>query len=29
VVDGTFTDAFADGNAVHLYRIEGGGSCGF
>ncbi|MFE4195034.1 hypothetical protein ACFRJ9_04140 [Paenarthrobacter sp. NPDC056912] len=29
IVDGNFTDAFADGNAVHLYRIEGGGSCGF
>ncbi|MET4538953.1 hypothetical protein ABIE37_000708 [Arthrobacter bambusae] len=29
VVDGTFTDTFADGNAVHLYRMEGGGSCGF
>ncbi|WP_426002683.1 hypothetical protein ACPFL9_11180 [Paenarthrobacter sp. NyZ202] len=27
--DGTFTDSFADGNAVHLYRIEGGGTCGF
>ncbi|AFR29217.1 hypothetical protein [Arthrobacter sp. Rue61a] len=29
IVDGTFTDTFADGNAVHLYRIEGGGTCGF
>ncbi|MDR6987265.1 hypothetical protein J2Y66_001747 [Paenarthrobacter nitroguajacolicus] len=29
VVNGTFTDTFADGNAVHLYRIDGGGSCGF
>nr|WP_306422536.1 hypothetical protein [Paenarthrobacter aurescens] len=29
VVDGRFTDTFADGNAVHLYRVEGGGSCGF
>ncbi|BCW58936.1 hypothetical protein [Arthrobacter sp. StoSoilB20] len=29
VIEGTFTDTFADGNAVHLYRIEGGGSCGF
>ncbi|MFJ4207674.1 hypothetical protein ACIPY2_04320 [Paenarthrobacter sp. NPDC089675] len=29
VSDGTFTDTFADGNTVHLYRIEGGGSCGF
>ncbi|MCP1414118.1 hypothetical protein [Paenarthrobacter sp. A20] len=29
VVDGSFTDTFSDGNAVHLYRVEGGGSCGF
>ncbi|MFK0000761.1 hypothetical protein [Paenarthrobacter sp. NPDC090522] len=29
VTDGTFTDSFADGNAVHLYRIEGGTSCGW
>lgn len=29
MVKGTFTDTFADGNAVHLYSIEGGGSCGF
>ncbi|MDI2033929.1 hypothetical protein [Paenarthrobacter nitroguajacolicus] len=29
IVDGTFTDSFADGNAVHLYSIEGGGSCGY
>lgn len=29
IVAGTFTDTFADGNAVHLYSIEGGGSCGF
>lgn len=29
IVDGSFTDTFTDGNAVHLYRIEGGGSCGF
>jgi len=28
IVEGTFTDNFADGNAVHLYSIEGGGSCG-
>jgi hypothetical protein len=28
IVDGTFTDTFSDGNAVHLYSIEGGGSCG-
>ncbi|MDG4828895.1 hypothetical protein O7627_06190 [Solwaraspora sp. WMMD1047] len=26
--DGTFTDSFADGNAVHVYRIDGGSSCG-
>lgn len=25
---GVFTDRFADPNAVHLYRIEGGSSCG-
>lgn len=29
VINGSFTDTFANGNAVHLYRIEGGGSCGF
>ena len=29
IVNGTFTDAFADGNAIHLYSIEGGGSCGY
>ena len=28
VVDGRFTDAFADGNAVHVYRVDGGLSCG-
>ncbi|MFJ5956269.1 hypothetical protein ACIQC5_09955 [Paenarthrobacter sp. NPDC092416] len=28
VVNGSFKDTFADGNAVHLYRIEGGSSCG-
>jgi hypothetical protein len=28
VVNGTFTDAFADGNAIHLYRLDGGSSCG-
>lgn len=28
VVDGRFTDTFADGNAVHLYRVEGGDGCG-
>ncbi|WFE30192.1 hypothetical protein O7623_13825 [Solwaraspora sp. WMMD791] len=26
--DGTFTDSFIDGNAVHIYRIDGGSSCG-
>lgn len=25
---GAFVDGFADGNAVHLYRIDGGGRCG-
>ena len=25
---GAFEDAFADGNAIHVYRIEGGSSCG-
>ncbi|WP_284974666.1 hypothetical protein [Arthrobacter sp. efr-133-TYG-104] len=29
VVDGTFTDTFIDGNAVHLYRIQGSSACGF
>lgn len=29
IVDGTFSDTFANGNAVHLYTIEGGSSCGF
>jgi hypothetical protein len=28
VAGGTFTDSFADGNAVHIYRIEGGTTCG-
>ena len=28
VVAGTFTDEFADGNAIHIYRIEGGSRCG-
>jgi hypothetical protein len=28
VAKGTFTDKFADGNAVHIYRIDGGSSCG-
>ena len=25
---GSFSDSFADGNAVHIYRIDGGSSCG-
>jgi hypothetical protein len=25
---GSFTDAFVDGNAVHIYRIDGGSACG-
>jgi hypothetical protein len=25
---GSFTDSFADKNAVHIYRIDGGSSCG-
>jgi hypothetical protein len=25
---GRFTDAFADGNAVHIYRFDGGSTCG-
>lgn len=25
---GGFTDTFADGNAVHIYRIDGGSTCG-
>ena len=25
---GTFSDSFADGNAVHIYRIDGGSTCG-
>lgn len=28
LVAGVFTDEFADGNAVHVYRIDGGSSCG-
>jgi hypothetical protein len=26
--NGAFTDSFADKNAVHIYRIDGGSSCG-
>jgi hypothetical protein len=25
---GSFADAFSDGNAVHIYRIDGGSTCG-
>ena len=28
VVNGQFEDQFADGNAVHIYRIDGGSTCG-
>jgi hypothetical protein len=28
VTGGTFSDTFADSNAVHLYRVDGGSSCG-
>ena len=28
VTGGSFTDSFADGNAIHIYRIDGGSSCG-
>lgn len=28
VTNGQLTDTFADGNAVHIYRIDGGSSCG-
>jgi hypothetical protein len=28
VTNGSFTDSFADKNAVHIYRIEGGSTCG-
>ena len=28
VLSGSFTDSFADGNAVHIYRIDGGSTCG-
>jgi hypothetical protein len=26
--NGSSTDAFADENAIHIYRIEGGSTCG-
>jgi hypothetical protein len=28
VTAGAFSDGFADGNAVHIYRIDGGSTCG-
>ena len=28
VTNGSFTDTFADKNAVHIYRIDGGTRCG-
>jgi F5/8 type C domain/PKD domain len=28
VVGGSFSDQFVDGNAVHIYRIDGGATCG-
>jgi chitodextrinase len=28
VTNGSLTDGFADGNAVHIYRIDGGSTCG-
>ena len=28
VTNGSFADSFADGNAIHIYRIDGGSSCG-
>jgi hypothetical protein len=28
MVKGAFSDRFADGNAVHIYRVDGGSSCG-
>jgi hypothetical protein len=28
IADGEFSDTFADGNAVHIYRIDGGSTCG-
>jgi hypothetical protein len=28
VTNGSFSDDFADKNAVHIYRIDGGSSCG-
>jgi len=28
VQGGSFSDSFADGNAIHIYRIDGGSTCG-
>lgn len=28
VLCGSFTDSFADANTIHIYRIDGGSSCG-
>jgi hypothetical protein len=28
VTGGSFTDSFAEGNAIHIYRIDGGSTCG-
>jgi hypothetical protein len=28
VTNGQFSDQFADGNAIHIYRIDGGSTCG-
>jgi hypothetical protein len=28
VNDGSFSDSFAGGNAIHIYRIDGGSTCG-
>ena len=28
VVNGAWSDAFANGNAIHIYRIDGGSTCG-
>jgi len=28
LIGGRFSDSFADGNAVHVYRIDGGSTCG-
>jgi hypothetical protein len=28
VVAGAFSDSFADGNSVHIYRVDGGSTCG-